>query len=201
MFRLLISCLLLGTISLQAAAPLDALVRVMEESGDPALQLNVLKGMNAALKGKRDLPAPAGWELLYPKLRASGDEAVRQQAQILAVTFGGESAFAELRVLAADAKTQPEARQTAVESLVNARDSKTLPILLGLMREQGTLRRAALRGLALYDDPAIAPAILGAYGSLSGDDKRMLWRRWRGDRLQRGRCWRRWMRARCAARI
>ena len=86
---------------------------------------------------------------------------MRQQAQILAVTFGGLSAFAELRVLAADAKTQPEARQTAVESLVNARDSKTLPILLGLIREQGTLRRAALRGLALYDDPAIAPAILG----------------------------------------
>ena len=46
MFRLLISCLLLGTISLEVAAPLDALVRVMEESGDPALQLNVLKGIN-----------------------------------------------------------------------------------------------------------------------------------------------------------
>ncbi|MGV3532931.1 MAG: hypothetical protein ACO1QR_11215, partial [Chthoniobacteraceae bacterium] len=47
----------------QEAAPpiLGILVRTLTSTEDSGTQLNVLRGMNAALKGKRDVKAPAEW--------------------------------------------------------------------------------------------------------------------------------------------
>src|SRR5262249_15445631 len=41
--------------------PLDALVRVLADSDDPAVQKDILRGMGDALAGRRNLKAPAGW--------------------------------------------------------------------------------------------------------------------------------------------
>lgn len=155
-----------------AFSPLDALVQTMAGTQDQEFRLRILKGMNAALQGRRQLHAPAGWDALYEQLQHSSNEQVRRQAQVLAVVFGGKAAMAELRETLSDASAKMEARQAALEALISARDRASLPALLALLPEASPLRKGALRGLAVFEDPQIAPALLAAYPKLGGDEKK-----------------------------
>src|SRR5205814_2124784 len=67
---------------------LASLVGSIGGLNDPAKQAEVLRGINAALKGRREVAMPKGWDAIEAKLLASADEQVRSQARMLAVTFG-----------------------------------------------------------------------------------------------------------------
>jgi putative heme-binding domain-containing protein len=155
-----------------AEPPLDALTRTAAQSHDPKLQLNVLRGMNAALKGKRDIPAPKGWPEFYASLSAAQNAELKQQAQMLSVIFGGGEALADLRKALGDPKAPLPARKAALESLVSAHDQPAVPLLLALVRDGGPLRGAAVRGLAGFDQLEIPKALLTSYSSLATDEKR-----------------------------
>jgi len=158
----------------QEAAPkaLDVLLQTLTRIDNPDSQASILRGMNASLKGKHGLVAPAGWDALYEKLKTSPNEEVRRQAQALAVTFGGSGAMAEMRKMLADSAADAKTRQAALESLLAARDAETLPLLLELAKQGGPLRAAALRGLAGFDDAQIATTILGVFKNLDTAEKR-----------------------------
>jgi putative heme-binding domain-containing protein len=153
-------------------SPLEVLVKTLAKMENPAVQVNILRGMNASLKGKRDLPVPAGWDELYAKLKTSPNEEVRQQAQALAATFGGGAVLDEMRQTLADAKATPDARKAALESLVAAKDAASLPVFLELIKQPGSLRAPAIRALAGFDDPRVAPALLGGYAAFDSAEKR-----------------------------
>ena len=57
--------------------------------------------------------------------------------------------------------------------MLDANDAGLVPTLKSLLTADATLREAAIRGLAQYDDPTIAPAILGAYPDFTRTQKRM----------------------------
>ena len=158
----------------QETAPkaLDVLLQTLTRIDNPDSQASILRGMNASLKGKHGLAAPAGWDTLYEKLKTSPNEEVRRQAQALAVTFGGSGAMAEMRKMLADNAADAKTRQAALESLLAARDAETLPLLLDLAKQAGPLRAAALRGLATFDDAQIAGVILGVFSKLDTAEKR-----------------------------
>jgi putative heme-binding domain-containing protein len=156
----------------KAANPLDVLVRTLTRIENPAVQVNILKGMNASLKGKRALAVPEGWNELYEKLKTSPNEEVRQQAQALAATFGGGGALDEMRQALADSTADEAARKAALDSLVAAKDGQALPLLLELIAQPGALRGPALRGLANYDDPRIATALIAGFGGFDSAEKR-----------------------------
>ena len=82
--------------------------------------LNLLRGINAGLKGQRNLPAPPEWESLYATLQASQSEEIRQQAQMLGVTFGSKAALDEIRKIFADNAAPLPLRRSALDSLVSA---------------------------------------------------------------------------------
>lgn len=152
--------------------PLNVLVRTLGKIDNPEAQANILRGMNASLKGKRDVAVPEGWTALYDKLKTSPNEEVRQQAQALAAVFGGGAALDDFRKTLADEKVPADARKAALDSLLAARDAATFSVLLELAVKPGPLRAPALRGLAAYDDAKIAPALLAAYAGLSAEEKR-----------------------------
>ncbi|MEA3213460.1 MAG: hypothetical protein QOE70_6517 [Chthoniobacter sp.] len=154
------------------ANPLTVLVRTLAKIESPATQANILKGLNASLKGKRDLPAPEGWNELYEKLKTSPNEEVRQQAQALAAIFGGGAALEEMRKTLADSAANADARKRALESLVAAKDAATLPLLLDLIKQPGELRGLAIGGLAAFDDVRIAPALVAGYAGFDLAEKR-----------------------------
>lgn len=154
-----------------APNPLNVLVQTLGKIESPESQANILRGMNASLKGKRGVAVPAAWPALYEKLKASPNEEVRQQAQALAATFGGGAALDELRKTLADPAANLDARKAALDSLLAAKDALTLPLLLDLVKPPGPLRAPAIRGLAGYDDARIPAQILAVYPTLDAPEK------------------------------
>ena len=168
-----VSCF--GAFSQEPAAtpnPLGVLVQTLGKIESPEVQANILRGMNASLKGKRGVAVPAEWPALYEKLKASPNEEVRQQAQALAATFGGGAALDEMRKTLGDAAASVDARKAALDSLLAAKDAATLPLLLDLTAQPGSLRASALRGLAGYDDARIPAQILAVFSKLDAAEKR-----------------------------
>ena len=157
-----------------ADAPADEgialLIDALKSSDDPSFQLDILKGINAALEGRRRIQAPPAWADVRAKLVDSRNPDVRAQARALAVVFGDESTFVEMRRTLADAKASQADREAALQSLLAAADpslGKTLQLLV----TDAALRTKALQGLVAYDDPATPAAILGAYASFDTESR------------------------------
>jgi putative heme-binding domain-containing protein len=153
------------------ADPIAALVAVLKDSNDAQLQLDILKGVSEALKGRRSAPMPAGWADVETKLTSSKNPEIRSLAQGLGLTFGSQKALTALRETALDANAPMQARRAAVQSLLSVKDSALPPILKKLL-ETPELRSEAIRGLAVYDDPSSASVILAIYPNLTTSEKR-----------------------------
>ncbi len=151
--------------------PLPMLVHVLGGTVDPELQLDILRGLSAAFKGRRQVPMPKGWEAVEAQLEASSNADVRTLAQSLSLTFGSTSALVTLRKTAGDRSADLNARRTALTSLLDAKDAGLPPLLQQLIHD-ADLRGAAVRGLAAYDDPKTPAAILEVYASLESSEKR-----------------------------
>ncbi len=155
-----------------APNPLSVLLQTLGKIESPESQANILRGMNASLKGRRGVAVPVEWPALYEKLKASSSEEVRKQANTLAATFGGGGALDAMRRTVSDAAASKDARQAALESLLAAKDAGTLPLLLDALKQPGTFRAPALRGLANYDDAQIPGAVLAVFKTLDLAEKR-----------------------------
>ena len=131
----------------------------------------MLRGMNAALEGKRNVKMPAGWAELYPKLSASPSDDVRNQAAKLSALFGDTSTLDAMRKTVQDASKPPAERVKALESLLGKNDASLAPLLQGLLKDPA-VREEALKGLAGTDDPKTPAAILAAYPTFDETAKR-----------------------------
>ncbi|MDP7051118.1 MAG: c-type cytochrome [Verrucomicrobiota bacterium] len=150
---------------------LSALVGILEESEDSAFQLDILKGISAALKGQRDVKVPKGWGAVALRLANSPRVEVRQLAQQLSLTFGSKVALGALRQVLVDGGSELTERREALASLVTARDPR-LPVVLQGLLESEALRREALRGLGAFEDKKTPPAILRIFSQLDIAGKR-----------------------------
>src|SRR5688572_26272110 len=103
---------------------LGALVGILKEADDAAFQLDILRGIRDGLKGRPSVKMPAGWMDVSDKLAKSANAEVRSLAQALAMTFGDPRAFDALRVQLGDLKAPLDARKSALDSLLGARDAK-----------------------------------------------------------------------------
>jgi putative membrane-bound dehydrogenase-like protein len=125
-------------------------------------QRDLLAGLLVGLKGVRTMAAPAPWRELYPQVRDSADLAVREQALELALLFDDPRAVELLQTHAVNRQLGAPARQRAIRALV-ARQLPGFADTLRSLVSDPTVRTAALRGLAEYDDPQTANVILGHY--------------------------------------
>jgi len=174
LFSLLICLGIVGSAFPGRAAepdPLASLVAVLKSANDSQLQLDVLRGISAALKGRRSVPMPAGWSDVEAKLTASKNLEISTLAQSLGLTFGSQKALTALREKAQDAREPVGVRRAAVQSLLSVKDPE-LPSILQKLLNTPDLRDDALKGLAAFDSPAVAPSILSVYPQLSNAEKR-----------------------------
>ena len=150
---------------------MSALVELLMESEDAAFQLDLLKGISAALKGQRDVRAPKAWDALAPRLAKSSNKEVRRLAEQLSLTFGSKTSLDALRRVLVDSNATLSDRREALAALVVARDAKLPEVLRGLL-QNAALRREALRGLGAFEDAKTPPAILGVFAKLNTEGKR-----------------------------
>ncbi len=145
---------------------LPLVVEELAKTTDEALQLDLLKGMAAALKGRFKLDAPPGWKEWYSKQKPETENQKPDSkfalAQQIAAVFGDVVSLDALRKIAEDKKSERIPRQNALQSLIDAHDSQLVPTLQKLVKDLD-MRRDALRALARFDDPETAPLILKLY--------------------------------------
>ena len=163
----------LGLLSfpLVAEGPLDRLTTLAGSTADPALRLDVLRGMEAALRGRNGVAAPAGWNDLETRLSEAPDAETRRLARNLGTVFGSPRAMKALRDIAADPKAVAADRIAALEALLRTRDTGLVPLLQKLAGEPG-VRSTALRGLAGFDDANTPSVILGSFAQFSPSEQR-----------------------------
>jgi putative membrane-bound dehydrogenase-like protein len=138
---------------------------------DPDQQVAVLRGLQNGLEGRRSVPMPIGWHAAYTALTTSKKAEVRSAATALAVTFGDPKALESLRQVLASTGEDTPTRQQALTALIAAQDKEVVPVLHTLLAEL-SLRGAALRALAGFDDPKTPDAVLRVYGELSTAERR-----------------------------
>src|SRR3954470_1228781 len=118
------------------------LVGVLKDTTDAAAQADMLRGMNAALEGKRNVKMPAGWAELYRKLSASPSDDVRNQAAKLSALFGDTSTLDAMRKTVQDGSKPPAERVRALESLLGKNDASLAPLLHGLLKDPAVREEA-----------------------------------------------------------
>ena len=153
------------------SSSLDPLVEVLAISEEAQFQLDILKGISAALKGQRDVPEPEGWPALAKRLAKSSNTEVAELALALSLKFGSQAALDVLRSQLEDASLGLAKRERALEALVEAKVAKLPGVLLGLL-DDGALQRAALRGLAAFEDSKTSGAILARFSKMKPEAKR-----------------------------
>jgi len=149
---------------------ISALVEVLGASDDASFHLDILKGINEALKGRRKVDMPKVWPEVYKKLKASSDAQVRELAQSLAIVFGDASAFDAHKKTLADVKAETTARKRALESLLNAKAADLAPLLHSLVADKA-VRGDVIKALAAYDDAKTPDVLLAAYKDLALPEK------------------------------
>jgi putative heme-binding domain-containing protein len=142
-------------------APLDQLL-VLAAKKDEAFQGDMLAGLAEALKGWRKAKAPASWAAMQKQLTGATSAAVRDRARELSVVFGDGRALYEVKRLALDSNADLAARKSAVQTLIDSRPPDLRQICEELISER-FLNAIAVRGLAQFDDPAIAEKLAKNY--------------------------------------
>jgi putative membrane-bound dehydrogenase-like protein len=156
--------------SLDSHRGLPMLIGALGRSSEPAEQLTILRAVRASLTGQRRVKQPAGWADVYRTLAKSNDEQLKSEAGALGVTFGDRSAMEALRAIVTS-KIDDAQRRSALQALLDAKDATLVKTLQTLLADPA-LRAEALRGLALYDDPATPAKVLAAYSALPAPEKR-----------------------------
>jgi len=153
-------------------APLDALLEAA--AGQPqGFQAQVVAGVSDALTGWRKATKPAAWDRLQKQLATATDPTLRQRARDLNVLFGDGRALEEVKRLALDDSAALDVRMTALKALIDTKAPDLRAVCERLVRVP-FLNAVAVRGLALFDDPALGGMLARSYRAFHPSERSVL---------------------------
>ncbi|MGB4711023.1 MAG: PVC-type heme-binding CxxCH protein [Fuerstiella sp.] len=127
-------------------------------------QLEFLDEMLAAFEGRVAIPMPDAWLAAYEKLSTSGNEALQDKANQLAIIFGDQRVFPLMRNLLADASQDIKRRQQALNVLVRGQDKASSAVLLAdSVLNNAELQGPAVRALSTLGGESVAQVLLASY--------------------------------------
>jgi putative membrane-bound dehydrogenase-like protein len=151
------------------SAPLNGLLELAARQPEP-FQIQILAGLSDALSGWRKAKKPEAWNRLEPRLASATDPELRNRARDLNVVFGDGRALDEVKRLALDESTPLDVRKAALRTLIENRPPDLRSICERLVRIR-FLNVVAVRGLALFDDPAIGQTLAASYRSFHPSER------------------------------
>ncbi|HEV8606477.1 MAG TPA: c-type cytochrome [Tepidisphaeraceae bacterium] len=149
---------------------LGPLVQLLAESDDAQFQLDILKGMSEALKGRAGMKMPESWPAASAKLAKSANPEVRAMAQSLSSFFGDPAVMEAMKKTVRDKTVAVELRRKALGDLIEAKQKDLAPLLQELIAD-GDLRGQAMRGLARFEDVRTPAVIFQHYKDFSAAEK------------------------------
>lgn len=129
-------------------------------------QQSALEQISRSMEGRVNVPQPQSWKAAYDAFAKSDSEEIRDFALRLAVAFGDQRAFPQLRQLLADAKRPTPERLRALEILVKGRDKELTPTLYQVLDNE-ELQAPAIRALAAVADNQTPDKLLSIYNKLT----------------------------------
>jgi putative membrane-bound dehydrogenase-like protein len=138
---------------------------------DSAFSLDVLRGINAALRGWRKAPEPKGWDDFANARAKSNNEEIRRLNRELSVVFGSGRAMDELQKIARDEASPLEERRSAIRALVLARDETIVSHLQNLLTNRD-LGKDAINGLAAFGNDETPKLLVAKFGGFRDAAKR-----------------------------
>lgn len=158
--------------SSDTGSSLGVLVKGLGEAQNLSLQLTFMKAIRAALRGQRQVSAPADWARVSSVLLQSKDQAVGLQTTALGVTFVDPAELSQMRTRITDQSEQEDDRLVALQLLLDANHQGLAPTLQSLLTAHASLHEAAIQGLAQYNDRSVAPALPAKYSEFTPDQRR-----------------------------
>jgi putative heme-binding domain-containing protein len=143
----------------------DNIVRLLTGERTPEFRLDILSGIDEALKGVQKAPAPASWKEVVRVLSRATDPRVRDLFQQLNALFGDGRALENLRAVVADKKAELPQRRRALATLLQSRSENLVPLIVGTFDEMD-ISQDAIRGLATIGDPNTPDILLKAFNDL-----------------------------------
>ncbi|MCA1684979.1 MAG: c-type cytochrome, partial [Planctomycetia bacterium] len=125
-------------------------------------QDQVISGLGDALNGWRKATKPAAWDRFQQASTAATDTTLRDRVRDLNVLFGDGRALGEVKRLALDESAPLDARRAALRTLVESRPPDLRAVCEKLVRVR-FLNAVAVRGLSLFDDPAVGRTLAASY--------------------------------------
>jgi putative membrane-bound dehydrogenase-like protein len=138
--------------------PLNRVVGTLTDLSGEALHKR-LAGLWLAMEPRANLPMPAGWKDIAPKLYGDANPKVQRLAERLAAVFGDDSAFPRLRSTLADTSADADSRKHAFAVLSRAQDRASLNTFVGLL-DDSAFRLPAIQLLARFDAPSVSDALI-----------------------------------------
>jgi putative membrane-bound dehydrogenase-like protein len=150
-------------------APLNGLLEATA-TRPPEFRFAVVGGLVDALAGIRKATKPAAWDAFQARLDTKDDSRLAERVRELNVLFGDGRALDEVKRLALDDKADLDTRRTALRTLIDSRPGDLRSICERLVRVR-YLNVVAVRGLALFDDPAIGRSLARNYRAFHPTDR------------------------------
>ena len=155
----------------EAAEHQAALDQLLEQAAaaEPGSRLDILRGISAGLAGFRKVPQPDSWVEFAASCEDASPE-TKELVRSLSVLFGDGRALEDVRRIALDSRLPVLDRQAALKTLIEARPDDLQEICQKLLRVR-FLNMTALRGLALFDEPAIGKQLATSYNSFHPSER------------------------------
>jgi putative membrane-bound dehydrogenase-like protein len=141
-------------------SPINQMIQ-MASTKPTQFQIDLLDGLSEAFTGWRKAPKPAAWDS-FVAFAAKAPAEVRDRVRELSVVFGDGRALDDVKRLALDSSADLAARKAALQTLVDNRPPDLRQICEKLLSVR-FLNPIAARGLAQFDDPAVAAQMVKAY--------------------------------------
>ena len=151
----------------QYPSAVDAIVKLIIDRDDLIFRINLLDGLSQGLRGWRTAPEPNSWQQLVNK----NIEEVTPLVRDLSVVFGDGRATEELEAIAMGKRgVSPEMRMSALKTLMQS-DAENLRSICESLLGDARMNVMAAQGLARFEDPDVAVALIKRYNSFRGPNK------------------------------
>jgi len=150
---------------------LDAIVTLLVHTTNAELKSMLVEAMSLALRGRRTVPRPTGWQRIAAELLASSDVVLRHRAETLATQFGERALLSSKRTTLADRAATIGERRHAFDLIELARDTGAITVVQGLL-DDAAFRARAIRALAAFDDRSTPELLIAGYSSFNVDEKK-----------------------------